>query len=376
MSPAPMFATLIIVLLVGLRSVSPVAAHQLTFSRLDVTLSPQATEVEVKLPVVTLVHELDEIGGSPLPPGTTSVDLAAVPLDAAVAAALATLLEERLVLTSGGEALVLDVSNVAGGVEDVTITATTPTATDALGGTADFFPSDPMHKVFLTVWREGALAGQWPLDAASPAFAIEAPGRSLGAVVAEFVREGIRHIFIGPDHILFILALILLGGALWAQVKIVTAFTIAHSVTLTLATLEVVTLPPRLVESVIALSIVVVGLHDLWRIRWSRPGATAMPDRDLRPFFALGFGLVHGFGFANVLQELALPREALAWALGAFNLGVELGQVVIVLVAAPLLWALGQAAPPIVARATLAGLAGAVVAVGGLWFWERALMGA
>ena len=200
-------------------------------------------------------------------------------------------------------------------------------------------------------------------------------------MVAEFVYEGIRHIFIGPDHILFVLALILLGGSLWTQVKIITAFTFAHSVTLTLATLGFVTLPSRLVESVIALSIVAVGLHDLWRVAGPGPGsrsggAAAAVRRDPRPLFAFGFGLIHGFGFASVLGELSLPREALAWALGAFNLGVELGQVAIVLAAAPALWALRRFAPPLLARGTLAALAGAVVLVGGMWFWERAVLGA
>ena len=361
----------------------PALAHQPTFSTLNVALGPEGTEVTARLSVLALLHELDETGGSPLPMGTTAADLAADPLDPEVAAALAALLEDRLALGSGGDAVALDVEEVTGAADEVTLAATAPGVVGDLTGTADLFPSDPMHKAFLTVRRGDDLAGQWALDAASPAFALEGPERPVAEVVSEFVYEGVRHIFIGPDHILFVLALILLGGSLWTQVKIITAFTLAHSITLTLATLGLVTLPSRLVESVIALSVVVVGLHDLWRVAGPAPGAgsaaavaATMPRRDPRPTFAFAFGLIHGFGFASVLGELDLPREALAWALGAFNLGVELGQVAIVLATAPALWALRRFAPPLLVRGTLVALAGAVVLVGGMWFWERAVLGA
>jgi len=156
-------------------------------------------------------------------------------------------------------------------------------------------------------------------------------------VIVTFIREGVHHIYIGPDHILFVLALILLGGTTGAQAKIITAFTAAHSVTLTLAALNIVQLPSRPVESVIALSIVVVGLHDMQQLRREVP---ASRNRDPRALFAFTFGLVHGFGFASVLRDLDLPTSALAWSLASFNVGVELGQLTIVLLAAPLLAAL------------------------------------
>lgn len=250
------------------------------------------------------------------------------------------------------------------------VTATAPPVAGALTVEADLFPGDVLHKVFVNVYRGEELAGQYALGTQNASFTLAAAERPLGEVIFTFMREGIHHIFIGPDHILFVLALILLGGPLGSQVKVITAFTLAHSVTLTLATLGLVELPSRLVESVIALSIVVVGLHDLKQVSrgGGRPGA-----RDPRALFAFGFGLVHGFGFASVLQELELPREALAWSLAAFNLGVEIGQVAIVLVAGPLLFALRRYAPPLLTRTILAGAASAVVAVGGVWLWERAL---
>lgn len=156
----------------------------------------------------------------------------------------------------------------------------------------------------------------------------------------EMAREGVWHIWIGFDHILFLLALLLPAGlrasraqddkAGWAPMvkdvlTLVTAFTVAHSITLSLATLKIVSLPPRLIETTIALSIVVAGLRLRYAI--SHPAA----------WIAFGFGLIHGFGFANVLADLQLPTGSLALSLFAFNIGVELGQCAIVLLALPLI---------------------------------------
>lgn len=169
------------------------------------------------------------------------------------------------------------------------------------------------------------------LSAGSPS-----PGRQF----IEMAREGVWHIWIGYDHILFLLALLLPAGlrmrrahddqAGWAPMvkdvlTLVTAFTVAHSITLSLATLKIVSLPPRLIETAIALSIVVAGLRLRYAI--SRPA----------PWIAFGFGLIHGFGFANVLADMQLPTGSLALSLFAFNIGVELGQCAIVLLALPLI---------------------------------------
>ncbi|HEY5809994.1 MAG TPA: HupE/UreJ family protein, partial [Povalibacter sp.] len=153
-------------------------------------------------------------------------------------------------------------------------------------------------------------------------------------------REGVWHIWIGLDHILFLLALLLPAGLRasrttdektgWTPMlkdvlTLVTAFTVAHSITLSLAALKIVSLPPRLIETTIALSIVVAGLRLRYAI--SRPAA----------WIAFGFGLIHGFGFANVLADMQLPSGSLALSLFAFNLGVEIGQCAIVLLALPLI---------------------------------------
>ncbi len=148
---------------------------------------------------------------------------------------------------------------------------------------------------------------------------------------ARFVLLGIGHIFTGYDHIAFLIGLLLAGGALRDVIRVVTSFTLAHALTLALATLGLVTPPAALVEPLIAASVVYVALEnllDLWRKR-------ARPGRRWR--IAFGFGLVHGFGFAGALKELHLPGTGLATALFSFNLGVELGQAAIVAMAFPLL---------------------------------------
>ena len=184
----------------------------------------------------------------------------------------------------------------------------------------------------------------------------------MGAVVRQFVIEGIHHIFIGPDHILFVVGLLLLGGGLGQLLKIVTAFTVAHSITLGLATFGLVNPPAAIVEPAIALSIVFVGVHAF----------LGKQRHDPRLLFAFCFGLIHGFGFASVLREMVLPRHALGWSLFAFNGGVEIGQACIVLLVVPLLALVRHRSPKMGERVTTAGALG-VTAAGAFWFFQRVL---
>ncbi len=136
-----------------------------------------------------------------------------------------------------------------------------------------------------------------------------------------FVTLGIDHILSGYDHMLFLLSLLMLGGSLRQLIKIVTAFTVAHSVTLSLAVLNIVALPSRVVESAIALSIIYVALENVWR------GSASLRQRWLVTF---GFGLVHGLGFASALQEMHLPQANVVASLVGFNVGVEIAQIAVV----------------------------------------------
>jgi hypothetical protein len=140
-----------------------------------------------------------------------------------------------------------------------------------------------------------------------------------------FVLLGVEHILSGYDHLLFLLGLLLPGGGWLALAKIITAFTLAHSVTLSLAVLNVVTLPDRLIEAVIALSIAAVAAENLY----------LTPTVTRRWIVSFCFGLVHGFGFSAALREMGLPSHGLLLSLFGFNAGVELGQGVVVAVALP-----------------------------------------
>jgi len=157
-----------------------------------------------------------------------------------------------------------------------------------------------------------------------------APGGPAPSGLLAFIGFGIEHILLGFDHVLFVVALVLRGGRFTALLAIVTAFTVAHSLTLALSVLDLLTLPARFVEPVIALSIAYVALENLL------PGNRPMSRRWAVAFL---FGLVHGFGFAGVLAELELPKQGLLASLLGFNLGVELGQALVIALLLPsLLW--------------------------------------
>lgn len=191
-----------------------------------------------------------------------------------------------------------------------------------------------------------------------------------------FVREGVWHIWSGFDHILFLLAL-LLPSVLWRRenswqpvgefrralinvLKVVTAFTVAHSITLSLATLGLVHLPSRLTESCIAASVVIAAANNIYPLFTKREWMVAF-----------GFGLIHGFGFASGLSDMGITRANLAVTVLAFNLGVEAGQLAIVSAFLPIAYALR--ASWVYPRIVLAGGSCAIVLVAAVWLVERAL---
>jgi hypothetical protein len=141
---------------------------------------------------------------------------------------------------------------------------------------------------------------------------------------------------------------------------VATSFTIAHSITLSLAALSIIQLPSRLVESTIALSVVLAALNNIWPLVHGR-----------RWLVAFGFGLIHGFGFASVLADLGLPRDALLIALVGFNVGVELGQLAIISAFLPVAYALRRTRA--YRRVIFIGGSAAIALVAGVWLFERAL---
>ena len=240
-----------------------------------------------------------------------------------------------------------------------------------------FADIDPQHRGLLNLrTAQGTRTAVLGPQAAVQSFSLGAPEAGSGwRAFLDYVREGVWHIWIGFDHILFLLSLLLpavglwaarrwqpvdrFGQAVWEVVRVVTAFTVAHSVTLTLATLGVVSLPSRLVESAIAASVVLAALNNVWPVFHGR-----------RWWVAFAFGLVHGFGFASVLAELGLPQDVLALALVGFNIGVELGQLAIVAVFLPLAFALRRT--QLYRHAVMVGGSLLIAVLAAVWFVERA----
>ena len=238
-----------------------------------------------------------------------------------------------------------------------------------------FFDLDPQHRGLLRFEEQGRThtavfspdreTWQWE-------------GQSVGlrSQFRDFFETGVWHIWTGFDHILFLCALLLPAvlehrGGRWQAVttfrkafldviSIITAFTIAHSITLSLAVLGFITLPSRLIESTIAASVVVAALNNLYPLIEKRLWIVAFV-----------FGLVHGLGFANVLTDLALPKPALAVSLVSFNLGVEAGQLAIVAAFLPLAYLSRRSW--LYPRLALGAGSLSIVAVASVWLIERSL---
>ncbi|HTQ75507.1 MAG TPA: HupE/UreJ family protein [Burkholderiales bacterium] len=237
-----------------------------------------------------------------------------------------------------------------------------------------FADLDPQHKGLLRLEHGGGTrTGIFSPERATQSFELE----KISALTQffDYAREGVWHIWIGFDHILFLLSLLLpavlaFGGGRWSAVerfapafwdvfKIVTSFTVAHSITLSLAALGVIALPSRLVESAIATSVVLAALNNVFPLVHGR-----------RWMVAFFFGLVHGFGFASVLRDLGLPQNALLIALVGFNLGVEVGQLAIVSAFLPVAYLLR--ATWFYRRLVFFGGSLAIAVVAGIWLVERA----
>jgi len=173
-----------------------------------------------------------------------------------------------------------------------------------------------------------------------------------------FLRLGVEHILTGYDHLVFLFGLVLVGGRLRSLVGAVTAFTVAHSITLALAVLGVWAPSPRIVEPAIALSIVWVGIENFF-----------VSDAHGRWRITFPFGLIHGFGFAGALRAIELPRARVPAALVTFNLGVEVGQLAVMAVVVPAIVLLRKRG--LLGRTATLSLSAGVVAAGAYWFISR-----
>jgi hydrogenase/urease accessory protein HupE len=184
--------------------------------------------------------------------------------------------------------------------------------------------------------------------------------RAAGPGFLAFLRMGIEHILTGYDHLVFLFGLILVGGRVRSLVGVVTAFTVAHSITLALAALDVWSPPPRVIEPAIALSIAYIGFENFF-----------VKSAEKRWRITFPFGLVHGFGFAGALREIELPRAQIPVALVSFNLGVEVGQLAVMAIVLPVVLFLRKR-EWFKSRAVKV-LSVAVTGAGVVWFVERVI---
>jgi hydrogenase/urease accessory protein HupE len=334
---------------------APASAHPVPFSYLDLRIRPQEIDGTLVAHIYDIAHDLNV---SPmerlLDPGVVSQ----------VSEAFAAMMSRRLQVFADGRVLTPNWSQAEAlpDRQSVRIPVTYPTrgTVGVVTVRAVLFPYDPTHQTFLNVYEGDGLT-QAILDRNRAEFEYFAGTRQgVFAVVKKFVPAGVHHILIGPDHLLFLVGLLLVGGTMRQLAYVVTAFTVAHSITLSLATLDLVSPPARIIEPAIALSIVYVGADNL----------LVRDGRDVRAWIAFGFGFIHGFGFANVLREMDLPSRALGWSLFSFNIGVESGQLLVVAI-------VGTAFAALRSRSETAGrqlaVAGSIVviAAGAFWFVQR-----
>lgn len=236
-----------------------------------------------------------------------------------------------------------------------------------------FFDLDPSHRGLLRLQHDGHTRTAI-LGPERPVQRFDLAGVSRFSQFFDYAREGVWHILIGFDHILFLVSLLLpavfllqgrrwvpadrFATVFWDVLRVVTAFTLAHSITLSLAALSVVSLPSRLVESTIALSVLLAALNNLWPVVAGRRWAVAF-----------GFGLIHGFGFASVLADLGLPQGTLLIALVGFNIGVEAGQLAIVCAFLPLAYGLRRSS--LYRRMIFIGGSALIALIAAIWMAER-----
>jgi len=209
------------------------------------------------------------------------------------------------------------------------------------------------------------------LNAQTPKISVTGPPPTFLEITTRFIASGIEHIFLGYDHIAFLIALLLWARRLTSVIKIVTAFTVAHTITLSLATLDMVSLPSDFVESAIAATIIYVAAENFFR-------------REVENRWPLTFflGLVHGFGFASVLKEFGLPEDGIVTALAMFNVGVEIGQIAVVGICLPIIFAIDHLlvrnapnTPNNRRNPTFVYLAsGIILALGIYWFIDRVFL--
>jgi hydrogenase/urease accessory protein HupE len=223
-----------------------------------------------------------------------------------------------------------------------------------------FHDIDPASKHVVTLTGDATRLAL--LSAGAPRVVLATVESSAPDVAWRYAVTGVEHIALGWDHIAFVIAVILWGRGPWPVVRVVTAFTVAHSITLVLSVLDMVRVPSRPVEVLIALSIVYVAAENFF-----------MRDIGRRWRLTFLFGLVHGLGFAGALREFGLPADAIGLALAAFNVGVEIGQIAIVLAGLAVLAAADRARGGVRDPRLVHALSAVLLVCGMFWAVQRSI---
>ncbi|MDI1253739.1 HupE/UreJ family protein [Thermomonas sp.] len=351
----------------------PVLAHTLSVSHVDIVVPADGSEPQIELDLAIR-------------------DLAlSLPLDAnhdervtwdelqAIREPLYAMVKSGLAVSSGSAPCTLQPQLLAtrqyddGAYATVVMRADCPSASDLKVRYGLLFDVDPQHRALVT-FHNGGKDGTGIASADARDIEIGSGPASRSNPFLQFLREGIHHILIGYDHLAFLLSLLLPAALLWRDrqwqpspgirhslghvLGIVTAFTLAHSITLTLAALGWITPASRWVEAAIAASVLLAALNNVWPVVTQRVWLVGF-----------GFGLVHGFGFAGALSELGLPTGARLASLVGFNLGVEIGQMAVVALVLPLLLLVRR--KRWYAQTTMPLLSLAIAGLAAWWLWVR-----
>lgn len=347
------FAGLVTTLLVR---ATPVTAHPVPFSYLDVHVRSGAVEISLVAHVFDVAHDLH------VDPPERLLDPAflAEQRDAIVA-----LLTPRFRIEADGVALAAGSWSIEAAADRQAVRLRALFQTQSSPGVfsivARMFPYDAAHQTFVNVYEGDALTLQAILDQAKTRLEYF-PGSRQGALALarRFVPSGIRHIILGPDHLIFLFGLLLLGGSTIQRVLIASALVSGDGLALLLTVFNVLHPPARIIEPAIALSMVYVGADNLM----------VRGGRDMRVWIALAFGMIHGFWFANGLREMELPARALSWSLLSFDVGIELAQVLVVFAVSSAVAWLGSKNPTATRRLVYVGSA-IVILFGAYWFVQR-----
>ncbi|SFQ21076.1 HupE / UreJ protein [Bradyrhizobium sp. Ghvi] len=348
-----------------LASALPAAAHQINLATARLGLTDDRT---VTVEIGLKGSDVDRLVGTRLYDAKEdAVDPAAVA--AATPAILAYLTTHVAVTNAAGISCAASDAAIVADADGVIFRNTYSCATvtgDIIYRSTVLTERDPNARQVVRV-VQGKTEAQALLDGGNTSVTLSGRAPALASTMQRYLVTGIEHIFLGYDHIAFLVAVVLWARRLMPVIKIVTAFTIAHSITLSLAALGVVVIPSRIVEPAIAASIVFVAVENFF----SR-------DIDRRWRVTFVFGLVHGFGFASALQEIGLPSHAVLSALAAFNIGVEIGQVAIAATVIPVLIALDglaaiDRAKPARPAALVYALSAVITVLGSYWFFTRVL---